>query len=99
MAQIIRNFLNQAKFLPFWAMMVRNSVGELQPTKLELLQAERDQLATRCGTLWVQQRNIEVQLTELTRCIKRIEFDIRLQEKLNPKVENKAKQNAIVSNK
>ncbi|XP_060651890.1 uncharacterized protein LOC132788473 [Drosophila nasuta] len=88
MSKLIRKFLSQTKDLTNWKYLIKsnfNLVNSLD-LKLEELRLERSQLEARSKTLLQKQRSTECMLTDLTRSIKQLEYDIVQMQK--PKAQN-----------
>ncbi|XP_023177328.1 uncharacterized protein LOC111603808 [Drosophila hydei] len=84
MANLIRKILNQTKDLTQWRYLIKsnfnlaNVMGTTADLELEELRLERTELEARSKVLHQRQRCIESMLTDLTRSIKQMEFDIDL---------------------
>ncbi|XP_034479953.1 uncharacterized protein LOC117785820 [Drosophila innubila] len=87
MSNLIRKILNQTKDITNWKFLIKNNfnlanvMGNSLDLKLEELRLERSQLEARAKTLMQKQRSAESMLTDLTRNIKQMEFDIVQMEK------------------
>lgn len=82
MSKLIRKILQHTKGLTNWKFLIKhnfnlaNFMGNNLDLKLEELRLERSQLEARSKTLMQKQRSAESMLTDLTRSIKQMEFDI-----------------------
>ncbi|XP_017835819.1 uncharacterized protein LOC108595159 isoform X2 [Drosophila busckii] len=93
MSNLIRRLLNSTKALANWKFIIKSNfnlekiMNGNMDLKLEELRLERAELLARTKLLATKQRCLESTLTDLTRSIKQMEFDIQ----------QAAKENQIVS--
>ncbi|EDW61993.1 uncharacterized protein [Drosophila virilis] len=90
MSNIIRKILKQTKDLTNWKFLIKNNfnlanvMGNSVDLKLEELRLERNELEARSKVLMQRQRCVESMLTDLTRSIKQMEFDIDVMQMQKP---------------
>ncbi|XP_052839829.1 uncharacterized protein LOC128254666 isoform X1 [Drosophila gunungcola] len=93
MNTIIRSILSHFKSCTIRSYLVvlpDNSRIEKQ-LKLEELRTEREVLDMRSHELSIQQKRIEGNLTDLTRCIRGMEFDLKVNSNLETKGQKQAR--------
>ncbi|XP_023036859.2 uncharacterized protein LOC6652142 isoform X2 [Drosophila willistoni] len=95
MAHLLRRFMNKFEGVLIGKYFIKSSInmpkmfrsnsGDIDAyLKMEELRTERQELQAHAGKLAMQQRSLEVMLTELTRCIKQMEFDDKQREQGKP---------------
>ncbi|TDG51562.1 hypothetical protein AWZ03_002022 [Drosophila navojoa] len=90
MANLIRKILKQTKDFTQWKYLIKsnfnlaNVMRNSTDLELEELRLERAELEARSKLLWQRQRCVESMLTDLTRSIKQMEFDIDLMQMQKP---------------
>ncbi|XP_032590124.1 uncharacterized protein LOC116804980 [Drosophila grimshawi] len=98
MSNLIRKILKHSTDFTHWKYLIKNNfnlgniVGNSGDLKLEELHLERSELEARCTLLLQKQRCVQSMMTDLTRNIKQMEFDIVQMNKLAGTVSTKQRQ-------